>query len=90
MSIKYIQNKKVIQSKIGDEVVMLDMDSGFYFGLNSVASFIWEKLEKAKSFEEVVDELLTEYNIDAQACEIETREFLNQLLEKNIIKRFSE
>ena len=39
MKEKYIQNKKIIQSKIGEEVVMMDMDSGFYFGLNSVASF---------------------------------------------------
>ena len=83
---KYIQNKKIIQSTIGEEVVMLDMDSGFYFGLNSVASIIWAKLEKAKSFEEVVNELLEEYNIDRQTCENDTRAFLDQLFQKNIVK----
>jgi hypothetical protein len=87
MSIKYIQNKKVIQSKIGEEVVMLDMDSGFYFGLNSVASIIWGKLESAISLEEIIIELLEEYNIDQQTCENDTRAFLDQLLEKNIIKQ---
>jgi len=86
MSTKYIQNKKVIQSKIGEEVVMLDMDSGFYFGLNSVASIIWGKLEKPISLEEVINELLEEYNIDRQTCEYDTRLFLDQLFEKNIIK----
>lgn len=86
MSTKYIQNKKVIQSKIGDEVVMLDMDSGFYFGLNSVGSFIWVKLEKPISLEEVVLELLNDYNIDRETCENDTRVFWNQLLENNIIK----
>ena len=87
MSIKYIQNKKVIQSKIGEEVVMLDMDSGFYFGLNSVASIIWGKLESAISLEEIIIELLEEYKIDQQTCENDTRLFFDQLLEKNIIKR---
>ena len=87
MSAKYIQNKTVIQSKIGDEVVMLDMDSGFYFGLNSVASIIWMKLESAKSFEEVVNELLEEFSIDRQTCVNDTRVFWDQLLEKNIIKQ---
>jgi hypothetical protein len=86
---KYIQNKKVIQSAIGEEVVMLDMDSGFYFGLNSVASIIWRKLEKEISFEEIISELLEDYNIDEVTCENETRIFLNQLLEKNIIKLVS-
>ena len=89
MSAKYIQNKKVIQSKIGDEVVMLDMDSGFYFGLNSVASIIWGMLEKATSFEEVINELMKEYNVDRQTCENDTRSFWNQLLERNIIKQVS-
>jgi hypothetical protein len=86
MFAKYIQNKKIIQSAIGDEVVMLDMDSGFYFGLNSVASIIWRKLEKEISFEEIISELLEEYNIDQFTCENETEIFLSQLLEKNIIK----
>ena len=89
MVTKYIQNKKVIQSAIGEEVVMLDMDSGFYFGLNSVASIIWRKLEKEISFEEIISELLEDYNIDEVTCENETRIFLNQLLEKNIIKPVS-
>lgn len=89
MVTKYIQNKKVIQSAIGEEVVMLDMDSGFYFGLNSVASIIWRKLEKEISFEEIISELLEDYNIDEVTCENETRIFLNQLLEKNIIKLVS-
>jgi hypothetical protein len=89
MSAKYIQNKKVIQSKIGDEVVMLDMDSGFYFGLNSVASIIWGKLEKPISLEEVINELLDEYNIDRDTCENDTMAFWVQLLDKNIIKQVS-
>jgi hypothetical protein len=89
MSNKYIQNKKVIQSKIGDEVVMLDMDSGFYFGLNSVASIIWGMLEKSTSFEEVINELMKEYNVDRQTCENDTRSFWDQLLERNIIKQVS-
>ncbi len=89
MKKKYIQNKKVIQSKIGDEVVMLDMDSGFYFGLNSVASIIWGKLEKEVSFDEIISDLLNEYNIDKLTCENETKIFLDQLLSKNIIKEVS-
>jgi DNA-directed RNA polymerase delta subunit len=87
MNTKYIQNKKVIQSKIGEEIVMLDMDSGFYFGLNSVASTIWEKLENPISFQEIINELLKEYKIDQETCENDTMILLNQLLEKNIIKQ---
>jgi hypothetical protein len=89
MNIKYIQNKKIIQSKIGDEVVMMDIDSGFYFGLNSVASFIWGKLEKESSLEDIISDLLMVYNVDRLTSENETRNFLELLLEKDIIKMIS-
>ena len=89
MDIKYIQNKKIIQSKIGDEVVMMDIDSGFYFGLNSVASFIWGKLENEITFDDIISDLLGVYNVDRITCENETKIFLNQLLEKDIIKMIS-
>lgn len=86
MSMKYIQNKTIIQSAIGDEVVMMDIDSGFYFGLNTVASVIWSKLETAIGFDELIDQLLGIYIIDRQTCEVDTKELLDQFLEKNIIK----
>ena len=86
MRSRYIQNKKIIHSKVGEEFVMMDIDSGFYFGLNSVGSVIWNHLEQARTFNDLVIQLITEYNVDKQVCERETKAFLNQLLEKNLIK----
>lgn len=82
----YIQNAEIIQSKIGDEVVMLDMASGFYFGLNSVASVIWQKLEKGISFDALIGQLMEEFQVERALCEQDTKELINQLLEKNIIR----
>lgn len=86
MSKKYIQNKKIIQSKIGEEVVMMDVDSGFYFGMNGVGSIIWKHLSTAMTLEEIVSSLMDEFNVDKSICESDTIEFLNNLLEKKIIK----
>lgn len=82
----YIQNAEIIQSKIGDEVVMLDMASGFYFGLNSVASVIWQKMEEGISFEALINQLMEEFQVERDLCEKDTRELIDQLLEKNIIR----
>jgi hypothetical protein len=86
MKKQYIQNKKMVQSKIGEEVVMMDMESGFYFGMNSVGSIIWQYLAEEISFDELVGKLMNEFNIDQKTCETDTLGFLNDLLEKNIIK----
>jgi hypothetical protein len=84
---RFIQNKAIVQSKIGEEVVMLDMDSGFYFGLNSVASVIWGLLANEISFEALIDQLMVQFEVNRSLCEADTKELLDQLLEKNIIRR---
>lgn len=83
---RFIQNKAIVQSKIGEEVVMLDMDSGFYFGLNSVASVIWGLLEIEIGFEELINQLMAQFEVERSLCETDTKALLNQMLEKNIIR----
>jgi hypothetical protein len=84
---RFIQNKTIVQSQIGEEVVMLDMESGFYFGLNSVASVIWGLLADEIGFETLIDQLMTQFNVDRSVCEADTQELLDQMLEKNIIRK---
>ena len=82
----YIQNKEVIQSKIGDEVVMLDVESGYYFGLNSVASVIWDMMKERINLDTMVKLLMKEYDIDKETCEADTLELLEKMIEKKIIR----
>ncbi len=84
---RFIQNKTIVQSKIGEEVVMLDMESGFYFGLNSVASVIWSLLADEIGFEKLIDQLMAQFNVERSVCEADTQELLDQMLEKNIIRK---
>jgi len=84
--IHYIQNKEVIQSRIGDEIVMLDVESGFYFGLNSVASVIWEMMKEQVDLETMVNILMKEFDVDKATCESDTKELLGQMIEKKIIR----
>lgn len=86
MSKRFIQNKKIIQSTIGDEVVMMDMDSGFYFGMNGVGSVIWHHLSNEITLDDLISKLMSEFKVNKQTCESDTIEFLDSLLEKNIIR----
>jgi hypothetical protein len=84
---RFIQNKTIVQSKIGEEVVMLDMESGFYFGLNSVASVIWGMLAEEIGFEQLIDQLMAQFEVERSLCESDTQELLEEMLEKNIIRK---
>lgn len=84
---RFIQNKTIVQSKIGEEVVMLDMESGFYFGLNSVASVIWGLLAEEIGFDKLIDQLMAQFDVERSLCESDTQELLEEMLEKNIIRK---
>jgi hypothetical protein len=83
---RYIQSKQVVQSKIDDEVVMMDIQSGFYFGLNSVASIIWELLKDGKTVDELADYLITEYDVSREQCLEETDILIKKMLDLKVIR----
>lgn len=83
---RYIQSKQVVQSKIDDEVVMMDIESGFYFGLNSVASVIWELLKEEKTIDELADFLITEYDINRKQCLEETDILIKKMLDLKVVR----
>ena len=60
---KYQRNPNLITSKIENEVIMMSEDMEKYFGMNIVANQIWDILDSPKYIDNIVDELLLDYNI---------------------------
>ncbi len=84
--VRYQKRKEHIASKIQDETVMVDIDSGNYFALNEVASSIWDLLDQPRSTDEVCSELMQEYEIDEENCRKQTEEFIKELLKLKLIE----
>jgi len=80
----------VIFRDLGDEVVMLDLKSGVYCGLNEVGAKIWGMLQEPKTMAEIRDALLGEYNVSAEQCEAEVKRLIMQLMEKNLVETVDE
>ena len=55
------------------------------FALSEVGAFIWDKLEDAGTDADVVEAVLSEYEVDRETAEADTAEFLGKLREMNII-----
>ena len=54
---KFIINPNVISSVLGNELILLDMDSGLYLKLNSSASLVWDFLNEGISKSEIYERL---------------------------------
>ena len=56
-----------------------NMDFSGVITLNEVGSFIWKQLEKDTTKEEVLNNLLAEYDVDKATAESDIDEFINKL-----------
>ena len=48
--------------------------------LSDTAKFIWENMEKSESFEELVNMLLDEYEIDEETAKEDAHQFISRLM----------
>lgn len=74
-----------MEAELGDELVALDPNAGECFGFNSVATSVWRNLEEPKTFEQLHDALIDEYEVDSEQCTRELRELLDDLSAKGLV-----
>jgi len=80
------RKKDLLSSRMDQETVMMHPESGKYFSLNPVATRIWELLEVPLTFNKLLGILISEFDVPSEVCEKETKEFLQTLIEKDIIE----
>ncbi|WP_034765885.1 lasso peptide biosynthesis PqqD family chaperone [Rossellomorea vietnamensis] len=74
-----------IVSDMGGEKVMLSISNGKYYNLGEIGGVIWDAIEKPLPIEELIDNLLNEYQVDRETCEQQVLSFLEMLLKEEII-----
>ncbi len=78
-------NKDILVNTIDDEVVMMSLEKGKYYGLNEVGSRIWELIQEPIKLSDLVENLISEYDISKETCIADTCRFLQQLEKDHII-----
>jgi hypothetical protein len=59
----------VVARKVGDETVILNLDSGTYFGLDSIGGRFFELVEEESGLRTVVERMLAEYEVTGTQLE---------------------
>jgi hypothetical protein len=54
--------------KVDDELVVLDIPSGQYFGLNDVGALLWDLLDGTNDRDALIDAVTAEFDVDRTAA----------------------
>lgn len=83
---RYKKNLEVIDSNIDDEVVAMNVDTGAYYGLDPIASVIWEVLSEPHTIDELVDKLTEKYDVAPEQCKDDSMPLIEQMVEAKLLE----
>lgn len=79
----------VLFRELDGEGVLLEMESGRYFGLDDVATRIWSLLGEHARLSTVHEQLLAEYDVADEQLRSDLLSFVQALLDHNLLERES-
>lgn len=85
-----IYDNNIISDVFGEEVVLVNLESGVYYSLKYSAAQIWIRLINQYSPTEILTDLIQIYQVDENDLMSDINLFFTQLLEDKIIKIASE
>ena len=80
-----INTENILFTQLGEEGVVYDIENNEYQSLNETSFKILKSIENGLTEDEILSELLEEYEIEEEECRSEIKEVIEEFLEKNII-----
>lgn len=86
----YKASTQHLYSEIDSEAVILDIDSGTYYGLNEISNRIWQLLQIPSSEHQLVTTLLEEYEVTKEKATEDLQHFLQNMSNAGLIEVVNE
>jgi hypothetical protein len=82
---KFIKNQNVISENLSEKTFVLNNETGMYIELNETASDLWCSFTEKSSTDELIDYLLSEYDIDENIARADVDEFVKDCFSNKLI-----
>ncbi len=79
------RNPNALSAVIDDEVMLMNVERGSYYALDGVASDVWNRLEKAPTQAQLIEDLVSHYSGEPASIERDTLDLLAELSAEGLI-----
>ena len=76
----------VFAQEVDGEMVLLDMQSENYFGLDEVGTVIWQAMQEQRCLKDILLVLMEQYDVKEDILEKDLLTFTHALVENGLIK----
>ena len=77
--------RDVVARAVGDETILLDLETGTYFTLNPVGALAWKGLETGATRDEILASVLDRFEVDAPTAAADIQEYLHDLISQGLV-----
>ena len=89
-TVKYQRNPSILFADMNGETVMMELCSAKYYNIGEIGGRVWSLLEKPKTLDELVTELMKDYDVERDRCRADLQPFLDTLKAKELILETAE
>lgn len=75
-----------VASQLNGDTVILHLQSGQYFGLNEVGSYVWNLIQQPTSLAALRSSLLETYDVELDQCDRDLKSLLHDLSHAGLIE----
>lgn len=75
----------MLSEVLEDGAVLVRADSGDYFELNEPGARVWELIERASSFREIVAAIVAEFDVEEAVASEDTKKLISALRERGLL-----
>jgi hypothetical protein len=85
MRVTVVASSGQVSCDLDGETVILSVANGQYFGLNPVATFVWNCMQESRTAAEIKDDVMREFDVESERCESDLLDLLKQLSEFGLV-----
>lgn len=82
---KLKRNPDLVAAEMDGDLVMMSIENGTYFALTGIAPQIWEALETPQTQEDLMNQMLSIYEVEEDALLADLETFLKDMQENGLI-----
>jgi len=81
-----VAHREQVASDLGEEIVILNLTNGVYYGLDAVGVKIWHWIHEPQIVHALRDRILEEYDVERERCERDLLVLLRDMAGAGLIK----
>jgi hypothetical protein len=82
---QFAVHPSIICRELSGEIVLLNLESGVYYGLDIVGARVWQMLVQGRTLDDICAVMVEEYDVAAEVLRNDVLRLVGELLERGIV-----